>query len=117
MDIKVEWRGGEEFSLMVVTPKVLKSKNSNRTIGWIAHKLGRNARIGPPHNLQAQHLVPHHHGNNKWPQPISITCLFDDLNTVIDNYASLILHDRSVESKFRQTADALVIPEETNLRW
>lgn len=98
-------------------PKLLKSKSSNRTIGWIAHKLGRSAKLGSPHNLQAQHLVPHHHGNNRWSQPISIVCLFDDLSAVIDNYASLIHQDPNLESKFRQTANALVIPEETSLKW
>jgi hypothetical protein len=99
-------------------PKILKDKNSGKTIDWITHKLDRIADLDPLYNFQAEHLVPHDHGNNRWSQPLSIKCLYYDLISTIDKYSSLITQDHNLELRFRQTADALVEPEKTsNLKW
>jgi hypothetical protein len=97
------------------SPKILKDRKSHRTIGWISHKGERTYRLGDPYNFQAEHLVPHDHGNGRWSQPISILCLYEDLLSAIDKYILLIQDSRNgLESRFRKTADALTDPDEVN---
>lgn len=116
------WEIYRNGTVHLYSPKTLKDKNSNITIGWITHKLDRNAKLDAPYNFQAEHLVPHDHGNNKWSQPISIKCLYEDLISSLDVYSTLISQQPSLEQNFIQTADALIQPEEIDaakegLRW
>jgi hypothetical protein len=109
------WEIYRNGTIHLYSPKILKDVKSNRTIGWMAHKQDRVCQLSSSYNFLATHLVPHDHGNNRWSQPVSIKCLYQDL--VIDKYASSIFKDSISQSKFRQTADALLDPEDTKLTW
>jgi hypothetical protein len=111
------WEIYRNGTIHLYSPKILKNVNSSRTIGWIAHKEGRVCQLGSPYNFLSTHLVPHDLGNNRWSQPISIKCLYQDLVSGIDKYALLISSDSKLQSRFVQTADALVDPEDTTLTW
>jgi hypothetical protein len=95
----------------------MKLTNSNQTIYWLTYKGPRATQLPYPYLFYANHLVPHNYGNCFWAQPISINCIYNDLMSAIDRFASLIPQYRCLESKFRQVADALQTPEETNVRW
>jgi hypothetical protein len=115
---KLLWEIYRNGTIHLYSPKIIKDKISNRTIGWILHKLDRSVQLDPPYSFHAEHLVPHYHGDNKWSQPISMKCLYNDLIDAIDRYVSLIQTETSLESNFKQTAEALLEPEETsNLQW
>jgi hypothetical protein len=105
------WEIYRNGTIHLYSPKILKNVNSSRTIGWIAHKGDRVCVT------LTTHLVPHDLGNNRWSQPISIKCLYQDLLSGIDRYALLISTDSRVQSRFMKTADALVDPEDTTLTW
>lgn len=95
----------------------LKLQNAGRTIGWFCHK---GDRIGQPYSATPiPHLVPFAvaHTPNWWMQPISIACLYDDLQAAIKAYASKILADPALQTNFRETADGLQIPEPTTVSW
>lgn len=64
-----------------------------------------------------RHLEPSWIVMNQYVQPVSITCLYDDLLQAIDTYSQMIATDRVLEGKFRQVADALLIPESTRVCW
>jgi hypothetical protein len=87
----------------------MKLQNSGNAIVWIIHKGGRTS---------PDHLVPvFSPTDNVWALPISIKCLYDDLKEAIQSYATMIATDPNLEQAFRRTADALKIPETTNLQW
>ena len=46
-------------TIHLYSPNILKDVRSNRTIGWIAHKV---CQLSSPYNFLATHLV---HGNNR----------------------------------------------------
>jgi hypothetical protein len=95
----------------------LKLKNSTEEITWLAHKGSRTETLPNPYNIQVRHLVPYEHGNHWWQQPISITCLYDDLLHAINIYSSMISIDHTLETNFVQVADELQIPENTIVKW
>lgn len=88
----------------------LKFENAGKTIGWFVYKGGRSISVN---RSILTHLVPHNVRANEWVQPISINCLYDDLQTAIQQYASKISSGNALEVNFRKTADALQIPEQT----
>lgn len=95
----------------------LKLKNSTEEITWLAYKGSRTEMLPNPYNIQVRYLVPYNHGNHSWQQPISITCLYDDLLHAINIYSSMISTDHILETNFVQVADELQIPEKTKVKW
>jgi len=98
-------------------------QNQGREIHWHAYKGPRIELLpklieGSQDMFWATHLVPHEVLQNRWVQPISITCLYEDLLASITLYARVIETDHNVEDRFRQTANALQTPEQTSrVRW
>jgi hypothetical protein len=111
------WEIYRNGTIHLYSPKVLKDKNSDKTIGWLTHKGPRVAVLGDDESVVI-HLVPHSLGKSLWEQPISIICLYGDLVSAIERFADLIPKYPLLEQKFTQSANALVEPEETtNLTW
>jgi hypothetical protein len=111
------WEIYRNGTIHLYSPKVLKDKKSNRTIGWLVYKGPRIAVFSPDESVLT-HLVPRSLGSSLWEQPISIICLYGDLVFAIERYAELIPKDRLLEQKFMQSSNALVEPEEiANLTW
>jgi len=48
------WEIYRNGTIHLYSPKILKDKNSNRAISWIAHKLDRTTQLGPPFKFQAE---------------------------------------------------------------
>ena len=92
----------------------LKFKNQSKTIEWLVYKDQRTYTIN---GMSLTHLVPHKVAGNRWVQPISINCLYDDLQSAIRDYSSRIMPGSILERNFRRTANALQIPEQTRLTW
>jgi hypothetical protein len=44
-------------------------------------------------------------------------CLYDDLLAAIDLYTSMLQKNPTLEAKFREAVNALLIPEVTTLVW
>src|SRR5829696_5369817 len=111
------WEIYRNGTIHLYAPFIFENKKFNKTIGWLTYKGARIDQLDPPNGFQVTHLVPCDHGNNKWFQPISITCLYEDLISAINKYAYLILKDSNLLLKFQQAADALLEPEETTFTW
>jgi hypothetical protein len=100
----------------------MKLRNHDRIVSWFVHKGPRSCVLSlhtarREYSFSATHLVPHNLAKNTWVQPISIVCLYEDLLASIDKYAGVIQLDRHAEERFRETANALKIPEITSLVW
>ena len=78
------WEIYRNGTIHLYSPKVLKDKNSDKTIGWLTHKGPRIGVLGDDESL-LRHLVPHDLGNSLWEQPISIiVSLYEDLVSAIE---------------------------------
>lgn len=100
----------------------MKLRNQGRQITWEVYKgpRTRSITLAGPRGIQthlAVHLVPWQYEPNKWAQPISINCLYEDLLAAMDEYVRAIQTNCQIEQRFSQTADALQTPEETSLQW
>jgi hypothetical protein len=104
-------------TIHLYAPFIFENKKFNKTIGWLTYKGARIDQLDLPNSFQVTHLVPYDRDNNKWWQPISITCLYEDLIFAIDKYAFLVSNYSDLVSRFQQTADALLNPQETTLTW
>lgn len=72
---------------------------------------------GAVKNMPLTHLVPVPVLPNKWIQPISTVCLYEDLLAAIDVYTNSIQTDSTTERRFRETINELLQPERTDLSW
>ena len=98
----------------------LALENANRVINWSLYKGPKSSNVfvqGVGIGKFVTHLEPTWIAMNHWIQPVSITCLYDDLLQAIDTYIGLISRNRSLLARFRQVADALQVPESTLLSW
>jgi hypothetical protein len=96
----------------------LTLQNSGQRITWVIYKGKReNAFLPAPYEVEVSHLVPHNHRNHTWIQPISINCLYEDLQSSIDLLAIMISKDQNLSLIFRHTANALQEPKPTNMKW
>jgi hypothetical protein len=98
----------------------LTLQNGQRVINWAVYKGQRTQRIlvqdvGVPRFVR--HLEPQWIVLNHWIQPVSITCLYEDILLAIDTYVSMISSNASLQTCFRQVANALQVPEPTKLTW
>ena len=111
------WEIYRNGTIHLYSPKVLKDKTSGSTIGWVTYKGGKIG-LPTPDEPPFIHLRPRFLNDNTWEMPLSIDCLYHHLIAAIEKYAELITKSPLLEKKFRQTADALVEPEEiSGLRW
>lgn len=100
----------------------LKLRNQNKVISWFTFLGSRRACV-PIHigTATVEHLVPYRFQMIRrmefWWQPISLLCLYEDLLAAINEYSRQIAQSTDLESKFRQTADALQYPEHIGITW
>jgi hypothetical protein len=110
------WEIYRNGAIHLYSPKVLRDKISGSIIGWITYKGGKVGIL--PDETPVIHLRPQFLNDNTWALPLSIDCIYYDLISAIEKYAGLMPKTAILEEHFRQSANALVEPEETsNLKW
>ncbi|MBI4258107.1 MAG: hypothetical protein HY619_04055 [Thaumarchaeota archaeon] len=113
---KLLWEIYRNGTIHLYQPLTLE--NAGRTIEWLTYKGPRRGTLTlGTQTINVEHLVPSQVSVTMWVQPISTICLYEDLLEAIDHYATLIQGNSILENKFRQVANALLIPEPTNVVW
>jgi len=97
-------------------PKVLK--RNGRELRWLLYKGHREARkIVDGRALKLRHMQPiEGDAVSDW-LPVSINCLYDDLNAAIDEFCHRLQHEPELCCRWESTARALRDPDETSLSW
>lgn len=69
----------------------LTLQNSDQKITWVTYKGHREKEfLSSPYSVEVTHLVPQYFRNRIWIQPISISCLYEDLKSAIDLFSLMI---------------------------
>jgi hypothetical protein len=99
-------------------PKVLKRKQGGRELQWLLYKGEREKWvIADRRAVKVRHMQPiTKDAESDW-LPVSINCLYDDLNAAIDEFCHRLQHQPELRRRWKSTAKALRDPEETPLSW
>jgi hypothetical protein len=99
-------------------PKFFQRANDGRKLYWFVYKGKREERVPVGRGtLRVRHMEPVPRDEKSDWLPVSIICLYDDLNAAIDEFCARLDSDADLLRRCNQAARALSEPEETSLNW
>lgn len=105
-------------------PSPLKRTSDNRILEWLAYKGPRRQMLsaGTTSAKWIKHLECHQHDANTDVLPISINCMYEDLQQSIDEYCGLLQNEyqrgaNTLLNNFVSAANQIAQPKPVTISW